>query len=97
MQPETLNASIVDALSLSLETMAFLCPMPLDPGAPSDCPDEPRRVRISFTGPTAGTIELLAPRALGALLAANLLACDPADREAQANADDVLKELANVT
>ncbi|MGC4076094.1 MAG: hypothetical protein QM702_03500 [Rubrivivax sp.] len=98
MQPELETFPVVDALCNSLDTMAFISPFPAkDPAAPETLQGELRRVRITFTGPFNGTLELVTPRSFGAVLASNLLACDPNDESTLAHVDDVLKELANVT
>ena len=99
MQPETTTVlPVVDALSASLETMAFITAFPPDGAGPFPCPDGARRVTNSFTGAAlSATLELVASAAFGAMLAANLMACDPSDDEATGRADDALKELMNVT
>src|SRR4051812_43864283 len=97
MQPETVAMPVVDALCTSLETMAFISAFPPDGPGPFPCPADARRVTIEFTGPANAVLELIAPAAFGAMLAANLMACDPGDAEAFDRADDALKELMNVT
>ena len=95
MPPETLELPAAEALGASLETMAFISPLP--PAGPVTCPAEPRRVTIAFAGPASAVVELVAPATFGAVLWSNLVACDPGDPEAVARGDDALKELMNVT
>jgi hypothetical protein len=83
--------SLVD----SAETMAFVSLVPAE--LPCGVPSEALLVSIAFTGPFAGRVELLAPEAFGALLAANMLGCEPSDPDAAGRAVDALKELMNVT
>lgn len=83
------------ALAESAETMAFLSLLPAE--QPFAMPDQMLCVRIGFAGPTPGTLELAAPESFGALLAANMLGCDPSDADASARAVDAIKELINVT
>jgi hypothetical protein len=88
---------LAEALVEALETMAFISAEPL-PEGPAPCADTmpPCRVRIGFVGPFCAALELDAPRPLGAILAANVLAVEPEDPEAAARAEDSLLELGNV-
>jgi len=79
----------------SLETMAFVTPMPAPPDAVA--PSMPRLIQIEYACPQYGAIRIAAGSAFGALLASNLLAIDPSTPEALAASDDVLQELANIT
>jgi hypothetical protein len=97
MLPETTTLPVVDALCASLETMAFITPFPPDGNGPHPCPTDARRVSIAFTGPVSAVLELVAPAAFGAMLASNLMVCDPSDPDAHEHVDDALKELMNVT
>jgi hypothetical protein len=97
VQPDALALPVVDALCASLETMAFVSAFPPDGAGPWPCPPGARRVTIEVAGPTPAVLELAASAAFGAVLAANLLTCDPGDPAAAAGADDALKELMNVT
>lgn len=82
-----------EAFARAAETMAFVTAVPLD--EPGDAPPDALRVSVRFGGPVAGKLELAAPEAFGAMLAANLLGPDgPPVADA---AVDTLKELANVT
>jgi hypothetical protein len=83
------------SLADSAETMAFVSLMP--PDGPCALPLDLLRVSISFTGPLTGSLELIAPAAFGALLAANMLGCDPSDPDAVTRSTDAMKELMNIT
>ena len=88
----------VECLAEALQTMAFVAVEP-PPDAPEGLvPAGPADVyTIRFTGPAAGAFQLAAPRAFGQLLAANIMALDPAGAEAAAHAADAVRELCNVT
>jgi hypothetical protein len=88
-------STAAQSLADAVETMAFVSLMP--PEQRSPLPPDLLRVSISFTGPRAGSLELIAPAAFGALLAANMLGCDPTDPDAAGRAADAMKELMNVT
>jgi hypothetical protein len=92
---EIQNAIIVETLVEALATMAFVPLMPIEGETP--VPTDPRHVKIDFTAPNPGSIELVAPIGLGLLLAANILGTDTSDPEAAARGDDALRELVNVT
>ena len=84
------NLNLAEALSEALETMAFISP---EMQEDSEEPVEARVVSVAFHGAGGnGCLTLAAPRKFGEMVAAN---CD-ADPSA-ADADDALKELANVT
>ena len=88
---ESLNLPLVEALGEALETMAFITPQL--PGDAADPPLDVRLVLVEFHGHGMnGSLALAAPRKFGALVAGN---CD--GEEAITQADDALKELANVT
>jgi CheY-specific phosphatase CheX len=86
------NTMLTDALTQALETMAFLTSLPLeeDAAAPESCV----LARIGFTGPKAGTIQILAGMDFARVLAQNIGALEAADDE---TAFDAMKELSNVT
>ena len=94
---ELLDASFGEAL----ETMAFITPLPPDdPAAAAAAPPPGAALaltRIEYRGAQSGALELLCPRRLGAMLAANLMGCEPDDPEAEARAADALRELLNIT
>lgn len=54
------------------------------------------RASIAFTGPFAGRVAIVAPRAMALELAANYLGLDSADPSVEAGADDSFRELLNV-
>jgi chemotaxis protein CheY-P-specific phosphatase CheC len=93
--PETQTHCVVETLIEALDTMAFIASEPIV--EPTPCPQEPLLVRMSYSGTRSGQVLIIAPRAFGLLLAANVLGTEPDDPEAQARADDALKELLNVT
>jgi hypothetical protein len=79
----------------TLEKLAFLFASPLEGPAKADWP-ELQAVRVAFTGPFCGRLDLGLSAAVLAELAANMLG---ADDGAQLSADercDALKELANI-
>jgi len=85
------SGDLTCAFAEALETMAFITP---GPGrVPFRAPPDGVRVRVGFTGPSAGAVELIADRALGRTLVENTTASAPA---ADADPDDALKELVNV-
>lgn len=98
-------AAAADALARALDTMAFvaLLPVAAPPPAPAVpesevlAPADLRRVTITLGAALVAQIELLAPQALGALLASNILATGPDDPDAASRADDALMEAMNVT
>jgi len=93
MTTAAFDAIVLESLAEALETMAFVALMPAaEPTEPADgCV-----VSIEFARPERGVLELVAPRALGTLLAANVLGTDPSDPEAVARGDDALREAVNV-
>lgn len=86
---------VAQSLAESAETMAFVSLIPAE--APVVLSPDALLVRITFTGPINGHVELVAPEAFGALLAGNMLGCEPADPDAAGRAIDALKELMNIT
>lgn len=91
--PEIQSPLIVEALLEAMETMAFITPLPAEPASPP--PAEAKLLRIEFWRPEPGAIELVAPAALGRMIAANLLGAD--DEPGRISAEDALGELLNVT
>ena len=89
------HALVAEAFAQAAETMAFVTTLPLP--EPGDVPPDALRVSIRFGGPVAGTIELAASEAFGAMLAANLLGPDSDEAPVPDAAVDALRELANVT
>ena len=92
------TATLSETLSGVLEAMTFVSPFQMSAAEALDQPPaDPVFASIQFSGVVNGRLELVASESLGRLLAANLLGAEPTDEEAGANAEDVLKELMNVT
>lgn len=89
--PEILLASLASAL----ETSAFIGIEPMPDG--SVPPAGADLVSLRFSGVFQGDLQIAAPRALGVLLAANVLALEQESAEALAAAEDAAKELCNIT
>ncbi|MGD2094012.1 MAG: chemotaxis protein CheX [Phycisphaerales bacterium] len=83
---------LTDSLTQALETMAFLTIIPLEEEI--SAPENIALAEISFSGPTSGTIQILAGRDFCETLAENIGATMEADDE---TCYDALKELSNVT
>jgi hypothetical protein len=91
----TIQEQLTIALVETLETMAFLSPMPVD-GEPAP-PERAMLVRICYSGPTSGRIDLVAAPAVGQALATNMLGLSTDEACAMEDvARDALKELMNV-
>jgi hypothetical protein len=90
--PELSSIRAIEALSQSLEAMAFVSLVPVDE-RPEQI-DEGVLVQIKFHGDARGILEFIAPRQLGRTLVANMapdmVDCPPAQ------AEDALKEFANI-
>jgi CheY-specific phosphatase CheX len=86
------NTMLAEALTKALETMAFLCKLPLEEDLAA--PENTVLAQISFKGPKTGTIRILAGRDFAGVLAQNIGALEQADDE---TAFDAMKELSNVT
>jgi CheY-specific phosphatase CheX len=86
------STMLTGALTQALETMAFLTSLPLDEDAAA--PENLVLAQVSFTGPTSGTIEILAGMDFAKVLAGNIGALDAVDDEM---AFDAMKEISNVT
>lgn len=83
-----------EALVDAAMTMAFVS---LEPSAEAPACGGMVVARIGLTGLPYTAVELMAPRELGALIAGNMLGCDPSDEMAATRAVDALRELLNVT
>lgn len=83
---------LVEALSEALGKMAFLAIVPMDEEAKT--PRDAFLSEIHFTGPKAGTIQILAGSDLVQLLAENISAGQDTDHAACL---DVFREFSNVT
>jgi two-component system chemotaxis response regulator CheY len=87
------NLTLIEALGEALETMAFITPRLPSKSEPLPSPDNRHLVRVEFDGHGIhGSLAIAAPPAFGAAMAAN---CD--NHPSPGEADDALKELANVT
>ena len=83
---------LTGALAQALQTMADIDIMPGEEQAPA--PEKTLCAEISFTGHQQGCIQILAGRAFAETLAENIGALDEVT---EADCQDALKELANVT
>ena len=83
---------LTGALTQALETMAYMEITSVEEDMP--VPEDLRLVEIDFMGPKTGMIQILAGRTFAATLAENIAALDEAT---DADCDDALKELSNVT
>ena len=98
---ETSTDMLIESFAAALETTAFMVVEPPEPG-PDGRPVIPAFtsavvVTIALTGSITGALLLAAPRGLGALIASNILALDPASPQAAERAEDALQETLNVT
>jgi hypothetical protein len=84
-----------EALAETLQTTAFLCPEPAPADTPA--PADVVQVSLSWSGSPGSEMQLAAPRQLGELLAATILALEPGSPQAAPRALDALKELCNIT
>lgn len=95
MLPETQNL-VLESIAEALQTMAFVMVEPAEGALPA--PADARVYAVAFRGPgAAGEVQIAAPRGLGELLAVNMLALEPGSTEAAERAEDVLKELCNIS
>ena len=92
---ETTENVLIESLSEALETMAFMMVMPADDELPA--PDQGIHVIMNFTGPTSGTVELVAGADFAQMLAANVMGIDSEEDEARTKSADAFKELLNTT
>lgn len=89
-------AALLESVAEALQTMAFVMvdPAPADLAPPADG----SVYAVTFQASSAaGEVQIAAPRALGELLAVNMLAVEPGSEEALQRADDILKELCNIS
>jgi hypothetical protein len=93
--PDTAADSPLECLVEALQTFAFIAAEP--PDGPVPAPAAADLYTLRFTGRFSGEFQLAAPREFGCLMAANLLGLEPTDVQAAERAQDVLKELCNVT
>ncbi len=88
------EALVNETLVEALETMAFISLMP-----PADAPQMPTdavKLRMPFSGPTTGQLELLASEALGRTIAETIFAGEDEPGDPVQQAHDSLRELMNV-
>lgn len=89
LDPNTLARLVVDAL----ERTAFVLADPCD--EPEQLPPADTFAQIDFSGPTQGSVELLASRAFAKNLAASILGTD-ASLVTDLQSEEALRELANI-
>jgi CheY-specific phosphatase CheX len=87
-----MNELLLNILAQVAEQMGFLTPV--GPGE-GEVPDA-LCIAVGFHGPSAGQVRVVASRPRAEALARNLLAIEPGDPVADADALDALKELANI-
>lgn len=85
---------LLECVAEALDTMAFIAVEPLEDNTQAA---DDLLVTLQFDGALAGELQLTAPRALGALIAQNLLAVGPDAPDAVEKAEDALRELTNIT
>ncbi len=83
---------VTDALTQALETMAFMESLPIEEDL--SVSKELFLTEIEFSGPQRGFIQILAGHEFAEILAENIAALDEAT---EAERQDALKELVNVT
>jgi hypothetical protein len=97
MLPDSPTA-LLESVAEALQTMAFVMVEPAPAAPPPPAPADGNVYAVSFqAGAAAGEVQIAAPRALGELLAVNMLAVEPGSAEALQRADDILKELCNIS
>jgi hypothetical protein len=89
LDPHTLARLVVDALERTAFVLADPCD---DPGA---LPPADTFAQIEFSGPTKGSVELLASRDFAKNLAASILGAD-ASEITDIQSEEALRELANI-
>jgi hypothetical protein len=88
---------LLESVAEALQTMAFVMVEPA-PAADIPPPAEGSLYAVGFHAQSgAGEVQIAAPRALGELLAVNMLAAEPGSAEALERADDILRELCNIS
>ncbi|MHC4211745.1 MAG: chemotaxis protein CheX [Planctomycetota bacterium] len=83
---------LTEAFSQAAETMAFMSVMPIEDDMPK--PQELIQSHIEFTGPSNGSVQILAGSDFATTLAENIAALDEVEDQTRA---DAMKELSNVT
>jgi hypothetical protein len=92
--PEQQTATLAAVFSDVLASLAFM----FTDGRPAEVPTEGRWLEsaIGYRGPMTGELRLRCTRGFAARLAASLLGIDPNDADADARADDAVKEFMNI-
>jgi hypothetical protein len=83
---------LLESLAESLETTAFISLMPPEPDTTLQT-----GLVVSMELDNGARLHIAAARELGSIIAANMLALEPGSAEADARAEDALKEILNVT
>lgn len=94
MLHEMTKDALIETMTRSLETMAFLVAEPVTP--PTVAPINPVGASLSFHGCQRGRVEVIASREFTLMLAANVLGAVGSAQDAVEKADDCLKELVHV-
>lgn len=95
--PESYTEQVQQAFCGVIENLAFMFG---DPVSKDELPPSTGRyaeATIAFSGPSAGTLTLVAPASIAAELAVNLLGLDGHDDATDETAADAMGELLNVT
>ena len=92
--PKVLKNVLIESLSEALETTAFMMPLPPEEKLPD--PAQGVLVRIDFSGPVSGTVELWAGNEFAQMMTANMMGIEPDDEESQSKSLDAVKELVNI-
>jgi len=88
------TATIAAIFSEVLANLAFMFTEEDLPPSPEG--DPWMETTIGYRGPACGSLSFLCTRGFARVLAANLLAIDPEDRDADAKAPDAAKEFMNI-
>jgi CheY-specific phosphatase CheX len=88
------NAAL-EALSQSLEAMAFISVLPSE--QPAERPTEAIYIAIHFTGDASGTLEVIASRELGRMILSNVSGEPDVQCFSDGQVEDSLRELVNMT
>ncbi len=92
--PEVVNNALIESLTEALETTAFMTATAPEEELPS--PARGILVRIDYTGPICGTIELWSSNVFAQMLTANMMGLEPDEEEVQNKSVDAVKELVNI-
>lgn len=78
-----------------LENLVFMFAESVEMDEVEISPSGMTGVRIDYSGPVSGTLEMFAPAGFAKSLAANMLGVEEADEEAEEKSKDALKETLN--